>query len=336
MKSAFAATIAAAALITSSESARVFVFKPGQATTAKIEETIINDCNKLSNPQRAWAPNPNGKAILYMLDTTQDSCVPSSTAAFAYTELTGDELTDALKCFPSGTYSAGASAAYCPIAFGKKCTATTQLCQNYAKADVPCVPTDGICRYPEAKMMLVGESTFAGPWEAYKTPTPVILAMMGSISQYCPVVDLQKPVSMPSKNANKISQGFAVVDPTKCQTDPIATAVKAAIDQYNASDAAKEAPYPALAGTFSTITAENYMSCYNTASNAFECLLTSDNENCAIPCPNGTECTNDNECGGRCVVDPAAPDSGVTICQSNSFAAVVAPVLAAVLALAFF
>lgn len=253
-----------------------------------------------------------------------------------YIEFSPADQTEALKCFPAGTYTAGTSGKFCPIAFAAKCAAA-QACESFDGNGTTC-PSALTCLWPQPTHLLMSEATFESYYKDYDTPSSVYSTLGAAITKYCPVYSGLRPLGGWTKDGGAtIVQGWPVRDPTKCDAKAIQAAVQGAIDAWNETADASE-KYKAIRGSYDLLQLDQATegTCYEPATNKFHCSANGA-PTCTMLCSDGTACNNDGDCGGKCAPNPTNPsDPEDKICVANAFTAFVAPVIAAALAIAFF
>lgn len=334
MKSIFAATVAAVALIATSESQRYYSVT---YTTSTPEVQLKQDCSNVDYSGRGLAVTFHKNYLVFF--PAGDTCAPTGAN---YSQITAtDQIAKVSACWDTSTttrFKAGADGFYCPIAFATAC-AVGQFCPTWrgGKLGTPCPETTKFCEYPAPTHLLVSDATFPTHFSDHQPPpNPVINHIRTVLPQYCPPYSLAASSNYSTNQGKTTIQAWPIRDPDTCTDEKIKEYLDLFWDVVNTWNAtpgmAEDEKYPVVGGTYKKVAiTPNELLCYNSRTNAWGCK--SEGNGCDIACAEGLPCTTNADCGDKCGFSEELQHG---VCVSSALTTFVAPVLAAVLAVAFF
>lgn len=338
-------TLALAALAVTATATTVTTTKTADEVKDVAACTVVDAEDATKNVSYVFGTNVQNVNIVQVTGETEaqvNACVTAIEGAAVVADacFVADETTKVVSFVNNGIVVA------CPKATGAACqpkveaddkatppvvAKDAEFCQQVTvSAEGEVCPASGFCAYPAPKQSLVTVVSKV----VEKTPDAISKAIVDARAvcevtapAYTAVAD-KKGVSQRSTEAIKVE---------KCDVDALKKSINTAVEAFN-KDAKAEDKYEV---TFDIKQAEVKAACFNADKNTFNCATVKD---CDILCADKTVCTEDKQCGsGVCKeVAPAKfmaqedPAPVVKQCFSNAVASVVAPVLAAALAIAFF
>lgn len=340
------ATVAVAAVIATTDAA----FFQSPITAAKIAEDAKCAATLVEVGRNALVASPLGYLVeltglgadAAAQKTALDACVAEIKATAAADE------TKAGECFVGETpvYTAGTNSV-CPLAYGATCAPATtdpvaaaQVCQNKDNTGTAC-GAEKVCLYdvvPAKSLEVTAKFKTHYKTASKDVPTKVSEAIAAAYTAAkCDAVYPQSQYGYPSnkKGTNYVSGRGVTAD---CDAAKVKTDVDAAVKAWNDDAANKDKKFE---GSYETKVVDFAAKCFVAKDATVACKTTAD---CTIPCADDITCTADDICGSTWCKDTTAAfmaqadpaPAANKKCFSNAVASVVAPVLAAALAIAFF